>query len=581
MQLEKIISKIKRSFLNIVLVISLAFGASAKASDYSVSQVINESKIEHRLYYKQHHFMTIIDDSGTFNIRPHPGLDRNGWGSSWYMQPFLPSANLKHTTIGNIVPDDNDIDVVASGFVSSGSNDTYGTWDTNLSFRYDPENKIVNGSGNYVINLSGNLSPSTGDLNLYKISSNYLINVPLLTGGFGDTGDMKQADVIGKFNFTWNPPEDPSCFPQDITDYLSIDVIGQLNNVDSAAQGYQPIKPAYKPSMKVALSNSDPNHHGIDMIFGAIYDTSQSQYYWEDNVGITPLILNRSSLIHYSFDITFDSRALPGDASGDIKVTKCTVTAGSKDNSDAISFSGTMDTTADDISATSSIEITVDSDDMVNPCVQSFPINETTFKKGKYKCSKTENSSKTSFTFDTKTTKFSFTAKNVDLSGLGCPLTIEIEIGDYIAETEVDEVIVNGPKKPIPIKLMMGVKNALRVDSYKVTRGKKKPNTDQLSVKGGFAVEDTGVNLAAVDFVVGLAGQTFTIPAGSFTAKNGVFTCKNVKLSGGEIANTSFNLNTCSFTLTIKNTTITAGSGAANFSVEFADFSESVPIVLP
>ena len=264
-----------------------------------------------------------------------------------------------------------------------------------------------------------------------------------------------------------------------------------------------------------------------------------------------------------------------------VVIKKCSVTAGSTINSDKISISGQMNATTDDLSAASSIEVTIDSNDMVSPCVQTFPINDKTLKKGKYSYAKTESGSKKSFTYSTKTGKFTFTAKNVDLSGLACPVTFQIKIGDYIAETEVDEAIVNGVKKPIPMKLMMGVKNVLRVDSDKVTRGKKKPNTDQLTVKGGFAVEDTGVNMAAVDFVVGLAGQTFTIPAGSFTAKNGVFTCKNVKLSGGEIANASFNLNTCSFTLTIKNTTITAGSGAANFSVEFADFSESVQIVLP
>jgi hypothetical protein len=261
-----------------------------------------------------------------------------------------------------------------------------------------------------------------------------------------------------------------------------------------------------------------------------------------------------------------------------MSVTKCKVTAGKTEGYDTILVSGEMNATADDLSDTNNIQVTVDSNDMVNPLIQTFPINDQAFKNGKYNYARTENASKRLFKFDTKTGKFSFMAKNVDLSGLGCPLTIEIEIGDYTGAAEVNEATVNGPKKPIPIKLMMGVKNALRVDKYKVKRGKK-PNTDQLSFRGGFAVADTDVNLAAVDFVVGLAGQTFTILAGSFTEKNGVFTCKNIELSG--TANAGLNLNTCVFTLTIKNTKITAGPGAANFSVEFADFDESVPVVLP
>jgi hypothetical protein len=261
----------------------------------------------------------------------------------------------------------------------------------------------------------------------------------------------------------------------------------------------------------------------------------------------------------------------------EMSITKCKVTAGKTEGYDTIVVSGKMDATADDLSDANNIEVTVDSNDMVNPCVQSFSIDETTLKNGKYRYSGTEDGVKESFKYDVKTGKFSFTAKNVDLSGLGCPVSVGIEIGDYNATAEVNEAIVNGTKKPIPIKLMMGVKNSLRVDKIRV----KKPNSDQLLVKGGFAVADTNVNLAAVDFVVGLAGQTWTIPAGRFTAKKGVFTCKNIKLSGGEIANAGLNLNTCVFTMTIKNTKITAGSGAANFSVEFADFDESVQIVLP
>ncbi|MCJ7791275.1 MAG: hypothetical protein MUP49_02515, partial [Dehalococcoidia bacterium] len=212
-----------------------------------------------------------------------------------------------------------------------------------------------------------------------------------------------------------------------------------------------------------------------------------------------------------------------------VSITKCMVTAGKTEGYDTILVLGEMNATADNLSDADNIQVTIDSNDMVNPCVQTFPIDEKSFKKGKYNYARTENASKTSFKFDTKTGKLSFMAKNVDLSGLGCPLTIEIEIGDYIAETEVDEAVVNGPKKPIPINLMMGVKDSLRVDSYKVTQGKK-PNSDQLSVKGGFAVEDSNVNLVDEEFVVTLGEQTFTLPAGSFKAGKNKFTCSKANV---------------------------------------------------
>ena len=256
---------------------------------------------------------------------------------------------------------------------------------------------------------------------------------------------------------------------------------------------------------------------------------------------------------------------------------KCSVSAGSKDNSDTISFSDTMNATADDLSAASSIEVAIDSNDMASPCVLTFPINGETFKNGKYSYSGTEDGVKESFKYDVKTGKFSFTAKNVDLAGLGCPLTIEIEIGDYICTAEVDETIVNGTK-PIPINLMMGVKDALRVDTLQVNRG-----TKTISVKGAIAVEDAvvnTVNMVSEDLVVTLGTQTFTIPANKLKAGEGKFTCSKAEVTGGGLAAANFDFNKCSFTLTIKNVDITS-SGDANFGIEFADFSESVPVVLP
>jgi hypothetical protein len=265
---------------------------------------------------------------------------------------------------------------------------------------------------------------------------------------------------------------------------------------------------------------------------------------------------------------------------GELPVTKCTVTAGKTEGYDTIVVSGEMNATADDLSGADNIQVTVDSNDM-NTFVQTFPRDANTYKNGKYKCSKTENSSKTSFTFDTKTSKFSFTAKNVDLSGLSCPLTVRIEIGGYTAEAEVDEAIVNGPKSPISIKLMMGIKNVLRVDSYKVTQGKKF-NSDQLTVKGGFAVEDTDVDMvdrASEDLVITLGTQHFTIPANNLKVGKGTFSCSNAKITGGT-ASATFNFNTCSFTITIKNAEIEADAGAADFGLEFYGFNFPGPTVL-
>jgi hypothetical protein len=260
-------------------------------------------------------------------------------------------------------------------------------------------------------------------------------------------------------------------------------------------------------------------------------------------------------------------------------VTKCTVTAGSKVNSDKISFSGTMGATADDFNDANTVKVIIDSNDIVSPCVLTFPIDANTFKKGKYNYSKTANGVRKSFTYDVKTRKFSFAASNVDLSGLGCPVTVEIDIGDYDKTAEIDEVIVNGPSVPIPILLMMGVKDVLRVDKCQVQQGKD-PNSDKLTAGGAFAVEDADVIMADYDLVFTLGTQTFTLPAGSLKPGKGIFSCSKAPLTEGGTADVAFNFNLCSFTLTIKNTEITADPGTIDFGFNFAGFDEKVQIVL-
>jgi hypothetical protein len=129
---------------------------------------------------------------------------------------------------------------------------------------------------------------------------------------------------------------------------------------------------------------------------------------------------------------------------------------------------------------------------------------------------------------------------------------------------------------------MRGVKDVLRVerpyDKYQVKHGR---NTDQLSVKGGFAVEDTDVNLVNEDLVVTLGTQTFTLPAGSFKAGKGKFTCSKVALPDDSIAAAEFNFNMCSFILTIKSTEKITASGTVGFGIAFAGYNETEQVTLP
>jgi hypothetical protein len=254
-----------------------------------------------------------------------------------------------------------------------------------------------------------------------------------------------------------------------------------------------------------------------------------------------------------------------------VSITKCTVSAG-KNNIGAISISGTMDVNANNLIDANSITITVDSNNLL---ALSFPINGSLFRKGIYSYAGTESGTTKSFKYVPATGNFSFTAKNVDLSGLSCPVTMRIAIGDFAGAGHTGERIVNG-LKPVPIKLMLGVKNTLRIDNFKVPKSK-----DKLSVNAAIAVKHTNVNLADVNVTVTLDSQTFTIPAGSFIAKKNKFVCTNAAVKEGGFAAGTFDANNCSFTLTIKQTDITSPSGYFNLGIKFADFNESGLVYLP
>jgi hypothetical protein len=270
-------------------------------------------------------------------------------------------------------------------------------------------------------------------------------------------------------------------------------------------------------------------------------------------------------------------------------IDKCTVIAGKTKESSSISVSGKIGTTANDLlnDDDATIKVTLDSNDMSEPCDITFPIDNKGFlNNGKFTYSGTENGVKKSFKLDLKTHKFSFSAKNIDLSGLSCPFHIKIDINDYNTEADLDETIVNGPKKPIPINLLMGVKDSLRVDKIRVKYGPRK-GTDQLSIKGGFAVQKGYVKMNEVDCAFSFPRQTFSLPAGSLKSKGDYrFICSNIKLMDGidliGIVSADFNFKTCTFTLTIRNASIAANPGdEVEFAVESDYFNAGAEVVMP
>jgi hypothetical protein len=279
-------------------------------SEYWVSTVVNGNNIENKIYYRNHHFLSILQNNGSFVLRPHPGIDVDGWGSSLYMQPFFPGATLKNSNVESITISNDGVNVITKGKVSRSTSLTYGDWNFNMKFSYKPDSREIFGNGDYSIVLSGAMNSLTSDLNLYKIASNYLDNVPLLGGGIGDTGDMEYADyLVDSSGGRWTPPLQPGHFPSESGKYISVDVSGDYYNVDTVRQGYNYIKPAYKPSLKIELSSSS----NVPINFGAIYNTAGATQFWLDNVGITPIVKSSYTGTTYNFNSKFYSKALPGD----------------------------------------------------------------------------------------------------------------------------------------------------------------------------------------------------------------------------------------------------------------------------
>jgi autotransporter-associated beta strand protein len=297
------------------------------------AQDVSLNAWEYQLWDGSFHFGTLLvqgmPGAGTISqygtgmliFRPHPDqTDDNGWGSSGYLTPFLSSGQPGGGVIGSVVPDPNGngIDVTASGLVNANTvgSSTYGSFSLSTTFSYDPAAQKVTGVGTLAVSLSGTLTSAPGgpaDLNLIRITSNYLSNVPLQGGGRGNTGDMSQASVrygstgSDPNNIDWLPAALPSTYPSYASSVLCTSVIGAVNNVDGVALGKSALAIATKPPLNVSLTATN----GASLLsFGGQYTTSASQDPYADNVGIVQQVLHgntSATSLQFNMDIESDA----------------------------------------------------------------------------------------------------------------------------------------------------------------------------------------------------------------------------------------------------------------------------------
>jgi len=250
---------------------------------------------------------------------------------------------------------------------------------------------------------------------------------------------------------------------------------------------------------------------------------------------------------------------------GTARIDKATVKAGRTTSSDSIQLSGWMNATAANLNAAmgNDIIITIDSAEVPNlaETTFTFPVTAATVVNGKYKSLK---DAVKAFSFDTINGSIKFSAKNVELTGLGCPITVTIKFGDFAAQVQLDETIVNGAK-PCPLPLLMGVSDTLNATKVAAQKGNTS-GTDSIKISGGFTVDGfTGLFNLSQPVIITLGPDTFTVPGGDFSLSNGVYSCKRT-FTGNAFVSVKFDTLKCTYSLQIKDATI-SGSGNVAFSL--------------
>ena len=170
-------------------------------------------------------------------------------------------------------------------------------------------------------------------------------------------------------------------------------------------------------------------------------------------------------------------------------------------------------------------------------------------------------------------------------------MNVQVGIGDYFGEGIAydGEVLASGGqtdvingKKPVPLTLLSGWEDSLRVDKCTFKLGTRKPSTDSLVIQGAIAVEDTSVDIAGENVVVSWGDYEVTLPANDLyrIGSKRAFKYKKPKDSDSSIAAAIFDLEKCTFKIIVKKTNISSQNNPIDFSMQFADFSKTVTLQL-
>jgi len=276
-------------------------GPPVAAGDHSVQVVSDENtgNCEYRLFSGEggdaFHFGTfVVTPVDAVNLRPRPDrFDPDAFGVSWFLAPFIAGEGSDSVGLDEIdvVPTPEGIEVTANGAISSAGG-TAGTWQYEMTIRYDFDAQIITGTADQTLVLDGPIDTFGGDLNLFRLNSNFLHDVLRDDGTTGDTGDSTGVRWAfhannGTFEQEFVPtPEQPATFPQDTGDVLTIDLLGNVN--ETAGDGPESKR---TPDLLIESTSLDPT---VEIAFGASWNPDANSFE-QDNFGITPLVFQATT----------------------------------------------------------------------------------------------------------------------------------------------------------------------------------------------------------------------------------------------------------------------------------------------
>ena len=201
----------------------------------------------------------------------------------------------------------------------------------------------------------------------------------------------------------------------------------------------------------------------------------------------------------------------------------------------------------------------------------------------------------TELRIDLNTAAFKVKISKVDFTGVKVPLEIELVCGDFSADciaaetaaqylesgAEVPHVVdvING-KNNIPIKMLDGIYDVLRVDLFSYGRGNIS-SPDYLTITGEISVRDKSIDIANEDVIITFGSYSLTLPVENAfrVGKRGAFRYKMKDGDNYAKVMALFDIDNYKYKIFVESAWIRSNEDPPVVSVSFGDFSEQVDVI--